>query len=65
MGNSEVQTGYDTKINGAVKVYALVVSPLEHGSDGVFILFPYLGFFLLNRLQGKLFGEGGDVGRSP
>ena len=64
-GNGEVRTGYDTKRNGAVKVHALAAPPFGNGSDDVFILFPYPGVFLLNKLQGKLFDEGGDVGRSP
>ena len=51
--------------DGAAKVYDLAAPPSGNGSDGVFILFPCLGFFLLNRLQGKLFDEGGDVGRPP
>lgn len=65
MGNGEAQAEYDTKRSGAVKVHALVAPPFGNGSDGVFILFPCPGVFLLNRLQGKLFDEGGDVGRSP
>ena len=64
-GNGEAQKGHDTKRSGAVKVHALVAPPFGNGSDGVFILFSCLGVFLLNRLQGKLFDEGGDVGRSP
>lgn len=65
MGNGEAQAGDDTKRSGAVKVHALVAPPFGNGSDGVFILFPRPGVFLLNRLQRKLFDEGGDVGRSP
>lgn len=64
-GNGEAQAGYDTKRSGAIKVHALVAPPFGNGSDGVFMLFPCLGFFLLNRLQGKLFDESGDVGRTP